>query len=50
MFFLVLTVTGSVLICAFGSLVFVSVRILSSALGINICVISTRIKKYNSIT
>ena len=46
---LVLTVTGSVLICAFASLVFVPVRIISSALGINICVISTGIKKYKSI-
>ena len=46
---IVLTVTGSVLICAFASLVFVPVRIISSALGINICVISTGIKKYKSI-
>ena len=46
---LVLTVTGSVLICAFASLVFVPVRIISSALGIKICVISTGIKKYKSI-
>ena len=47
---LVLTVTGSILICAFASLVFVPVRIISSALGIKICVISTGIKKYKSIT
>ena len=43
---LVLTVTGSVLICAFTSLVFFPVGVINSALGIKICGISAGIKKY----
>ena len=45
---LVLTVTACVSISAFASLVCVPVGIKRSALGIAICAITTRIKKYKS--
>ena len=43
------TVSGCVSISAFTSLVCVSVGITSSAAGINICVITAGIEKYNSV-
>ena len=47
--FLVSTVTGSVSIPAFASLVCVLVGIISSAVGLKICAIIAGIKKYKSI-
>ena len=47
MLILVSTVTGCVSISAFASLVWVPVGITSSAVGIKICEITARIKKYN---
>ena len=47
---LVSSVTGCVSISAFASLVFVSVGITSSAVGLNICAIIAGIKKYKPIT
>ena len=44
------TVTGCVSIYAFASLVCVPIGITSSAVGINICTITTGIKKYKSVT
>ena len=44
------TVAGCVSISAFASLVCVTVGIMSSAVGINICAITAGIKKYKSIT
>ena len=46
---LVLTVTGCVSISLFASLVCVPVGITSSAVGIKICAITAKIKKYLSI-
>ena len=46
---LVSTVTGCVSISAFASLVCAPVYIRSSAVGILICAITARIKKYESI-
>ena len=43
------TVSGCVSISAFTSLVCVSIGITSSAAGINICVITAGIEKYNSV-
>ena len=41
-------ITGCVSISAFASLVGISLGITSSAIGVKICVITTRIKKYKS--
>ena len=46
---LVSTVTGCVSISGFASLVYVTVGIMSSAVGIKICAITAGIKKYKSI-
>ena len=43
------TITGCVSISAFASLVGISIRITCSAIGVQICVIITGIKKYKSI-
>ena len=43
------TVTGCVSISAFASLVGIPVGITSFAIGLKVCVISARIKKYESI-
>ena len=48
LFILVSTVAGCVSISAFASLVAISVGIMSSALGIEICAITAGIKKYKS--
>ena len=48
--FFVSIVTGFVPISEFASLVCVPVGITNSAVGINICAITTGIKKYKSIT
>ena len=45
---LIATLTGSVSISAFASLVFIPIGITSSAIGLNFCVI--RIKEYKSIS
>ena len=42
------TITGCVYISAFASLVGISVGITSSAIGVEICVITAGIKKYKS--
>ena len=41
-------ITGCVSISAFASLVGISLGITSSAIGVKICVITTRIKRYKS--
>ena len=46
---LVLTVTGCVSVSPFASLVCFPVGITSSAVGIKICAIATRIKKYKCV-
>ena len=46
---LVSTITGSILISAFASLVDINVGVTSSSVGINICAIIAGIKKYKSI-
>ena len=46
---LVSTVTGCIWISTFASLVCVPVSIASSAVGIEICTITSRIKKYKSL-
>ena len=43
------TITGCVSISAFASLVGIPVGITSFAIGLKVCVISARIKKYESI-
>ena len=43
------TITGCVSICAFTSLVGVPIGITSSVIGLKICAITARIKKYKSI-
>ena len=43
------TITGCVSISAFASLVGILTGITSSAIGVNICVITAGIKKYKSI-
>ena len=43
------TVTGCVIISAFASLVRIPVGIISSAIGLKICIIIAGIKKYKSI-
>ena len=43
------TIIGCVSISAFASLVGIPIGITSSAIGLNICAITTRIKKYRSI-
>ena len=43
------TITGCVSISAFASLVFVPAAVTSSAVGINICAITSGFKKYKSI-
>ena len=43
------TITACVSVSTFASLVFVSVGIASSAIGIKICAITASIKKYKSI-
>ena len=48
LFILVSAVAGCVSISAFASLVAISVGIMSSALGIEICAITAGIKKYKS--
>ena len=45
---LIATLTGSVSISAFASLVFIPIGITSSAIGLNFCVV--RIKEYKSIS
>ena len=45
----VFTVTGSVSIYSFASLVGIAIGITSSALGLTICVITAGIKKYKSV-
>ena len=49
LFILCSTVPGCVSISVFASLIYVPVRITSSVVGINICAITTAIKKYKSI-
>ena len=44
------TITKSVSISAFGSLVGIPIGITSSAIGLKICAIPAGIKKYKSIT
>ena len=46
---LLIFVTGCVSISSFGSLVGFPIRIMSSTVGLKICAITARIKKYNSI-
>ena len=43
------SITGYVSISVFASLVGISIRIASSAIGVNICVVTAGIKKYKSI-
>ena len=43
------TITGCILISAFTSLLGIPIGITSSAIGLKICAITARIKKYNSI-
>ena len=43
------TITGCISISAFASLVGIPIRIASSTIGLNICVITAGIKKYKSI-
>ena len=43
------TITGCVAISAFASLIATPIGITSSAIGLKICGITARIKKYNSI-
>ena len=43
------TITGCVSISAFASLIGIPIGIASSAIGLKICVITARIKKYNPI-
>ena len=47
--FLFFTIFGCVSISAFSSLVAIPVGITSSTIGLKICAITARIKKYNSI-
>ena len=49
LFILASTATGCVSICGFHSLVAVPVGITSSAVGLKICAITARMKKYKSI-
>ena len=49
-FFVISAITGSVSISAFAFLVGISIGITSSVIGVKICIIATRIKKYKSIT
>ena len=49
LFILASTITGCVSISAFDSLVYVSVRITSSAVGLKLGAIITGIKKYHSV-
>ena len=48
-FIAIYTITGCVSISAFASLVGIPVGITSFAIGLKVCVISARIKKYESI-
>ena len=48
-FIVISTITGCVSISAFASLVGIPVGITSFAIGLKVCVISARIKKYESI-
>ena len=43
------TITGCVSISAFASLIGIPIGIMSSAIGLKICAITARIKKYNSV-
>ena len=45
----IFTITGCVFISAFASLVGISIGIMSSAIGVKICVITVGVKKYKSI-
>ena len=47
---LIATLTGSVSISAFASLVCIPIGITSPAIGLNFCVITARIKEYKSIS
>ena len=49
MFILASTFTGCIMISAFASAVGIPVGITNSAVGLNICVITSRIKNYKSI-
>ena len=49
MLIIISTITGCVSISAFVSLVEISIGIMSSAIGLKICLINVRIKKYKSI-
>ena len=46
---LVFAVTGSISISTFASLVVIPTGIMNSTIGLNICTITARIKKYNLI-
>ena len=46
---LISTVTGCVSISAFASLVVISIGIMSSTVGLKVCVITAGIKKYKSV-
>ena len=43
------TITGCISISAFTSLIGILIRITSSAIGLKICAIAARIKKYKSV-
>ena len=45
-FIVISTITGCISISAFASLVGIPIRIASSTIGLNICVITAGIKKY----
>ena len=42
------TITGCISISAFSSLIGISIGIMSSAIGLKICAITARVKKYKS--
>ena len=46
---LISTVTGCLFICSFVSIVGIPIGIKNSAIGLKICLITARIKKYKSI-
>ena len=49
LFTVIFTITGSISISAFTSLVGVPIVMTSSAIGLKVCAITVRIKKYKSI-